>query len=109
MPGLVYLLGARSVGVPWYESWGWEARLRFAKAVLVLQGSAELEKSWVILAQPTDEPSLEIEQVWPKSAKLPVSFGTPEGISWFREWSDEGKAPLRLRLFQPSADRFRKI
>ena len=109
MPGLVYLLGARSVGVPWYESWGWEARLRFAKAVLVLQGSAELEKSWVILAQPTDEPSLEIEQVWPRSAKLPVSFGTPEGISWSREWSDEGKAPLRLRLFQPSADRFRDI
>jgi len=109
MPGLVYLLGARSVGVPWYESWGWEARIRFAKSVLGLQGAGELEKAWVILAQPIDEPGLGMDQVWPASSRLPVSFGAPEGSSWAREWSDEGKAPLHLRFFQPAADLFRKI
>lgn len=102
VPGLVYLLGARSIGVPWYQGWQEDVRIRSARAILAVVDPADLAGAWLIFAEPEDQVPATPEQVWPASlvSAQPVFSGHTLFIG--REFSDSNKPPMRLRIFYPS-------
>jgi len=105
VPGLVYLLGARSVGVPWYQGWQEDVRIRSARAILAIVDPVELADAWLIFAEPADQEPAAPEQIWPAG-----SLSTPPVFSGHtllvgREFSDANKPPMRLRIFFPAKHR----
>lgn len=83
MPGLVYLLGGKSPGVPWY--FGMSPRLagpngEFTKFVLASLPRETLEHSWILFRQKTSIPK-DLDRLWPlQKAERPRDTGVE--IPW---------------------------
>jgi hypothetical protein len=102
MPGLVYLLGGKSPGVPWY--FGMSPRLagpngEFTRFVLESLPATTLEGSWILYRQKTSIPR-DLRRIWPLE-----KAGLPRDTALEIPWDTHFYPKERVHLYAPFKSR----